>query len=227
MERIVVGTDIFILSCNARWTREAFEADFGLPWPAWPEIPGREGRPPFVARVYEPGVQHAVYDGETKWYLGETWPEGDEILARLKGALERRAERERQEARAERLARPIEEARQVALATVDAAAEDARRRYISPGTGQAMVYLQKLQEAQAYLKGLSEATPHLDLEAKAVGIEKADLASAIIQKAGEWMEKSSRIEAVRIKRKADIRAARTTEEIDDLWQLAASELEAL
>jgi hypothetical protein len=95
---------------------------------------------------------------------------------------------------------------------VDAAAEGARLRYITPGTGQAMVYLAKEEEARAVLalQGPVPESVYRLLEADvAVGIA-ADVTAAaqqVIALATQWRAVAAIIEGVRLGAKAAITAA--------------------
>lgn len=95
---------------------------------------------------------------------------------------------------------------------IDTSAEQARLRYITPGTGQAMVYLAKEDEAKAVLalQGAVPTNVYRLLEADvAVGIA-ADVTAAaqqVITLAAQWRAVAAMIEGVRLGAKAAITAA--------------------
>ena len=96
---------------------------------------------------------------------------------------------------------------------VDAAAEQTRLRYITPGTGQAMVYLAKEEEARAVLalQGPPVAGQYPLLEAD-VGIGAADSVVAAAQTvatlAAQWRMIAAAIETTRLGAKAAITKAK-------------------
>lgn len=95
---------------------------------------------------------------------------------------------------------------------VDAAAEGARLRYITPGTGQAMVYLAKEDEAKSVLalQGPPVAGQYPLLEAD-VGIGAAAsvvvAAQTVATLAAQWRMVAAAIETIRLGSKAAITAA--------------------
>jgi len=97
------------------------------------------------------------------------------------------------------------------LVSIDQAAEDARLRYITPGAGQAAVYLAKAAEADSYkaagYPSASTAYPLLTAEATATGQTKAAIADAVIAKRDAWMLVAGSIEGERIAGKAAVSAA--------------------
>ena len=82
-------------------------------------------------------------------------------------------------------------------------AENARRNFITSGSGQAMVYQAKEAEAQALLAG-GEIGPHISAESKLKGLSPQELAKAIIARAKVWKEISAQIELVRMEAKAKL-----------------------
>ena len=96
---------------------------------------------------------------------------------------------------------------------VDAAAEQTRLRYITPGTGQAMVYLAKEEEARAVLALQVPPTageyPLLEAD---VGIGAAEsvvaAAQTVVTLAAQWRMVAAAIETTRLGAKAAITAAK-------------------
>lgn len=108
----------------------------------------------------------------------------------------------------------VAKARSLAVEQVDADAETERLKYITPGSGQAMVYREKREEANALKQAIAAGEtiaaadyPHL---AKEVGITATDLeavADGVLAESASWKVISSEIEAVRLQAKKNIAAA--------------------
>jgi hypothetical protein len=84
---------------------------------------------------------------------------------------------------------------------IDAAAETCRLKYITPGSGQAMVYQQKAEEAKACLAAISPVDsnyPLLSAEATATGVTISELAQNVATLTAQWIGLASAIEARRI-----------------------------
>ncbi|WP_163557593.1 hypothetical protein [Halomonas sp. NO4] len=91
------------------------------------------------------------------------------------------------------------------LDKVDAAAEAARKRFISPGEGQAMAYEAKLAEARRHPD--NGPFPWLEKEAQSRGISTADMAALVLTRRDEWVNAGSDIEAAKANAKRAIRNA--------------------
>jgi hypothetical protein len=114
-----------------------------------------------------------------------------------------------------------------ATAHVDATAETARLLWLTPGSGQSLVYSQKREEAQAFLAAYptppateppASDWPLLEHE---VGPELPSLfavATAILAVADEWTAAAGEIERLRLGAKRAIATATTPA---DAWALAA------
>ena len=107
----------------------------------------------------------------------------------------------------------VEELRASTLRKIDAEAEAVRSRYVTPGSGQALVYQAKQQEAEAMLNGLATEPPHIMAEAAARGLQPIDLARQIVAASSKWLRVSPRIEAIRTAAKGAVKTARTAAEI--------------
>ncbi|MEW5727708.1 MAG: hypothetical protein AB1918_07775 [Pseudomonadota bacterium] len=94
-----------------------------------------------------------------------------------------------------------------AKAQVDAAAEAARQRWITPGAGQSMVYQQKATEARALKAGGAGPWPHLEAEVGITGPTADDVATIVLAMEDAWLGVSAQIEAQRLTAKRDITAA--------------------
>lgn len=103
--------------------------------------------------------------------------------------------------------------RDEASAAVDAAAEAARQRYVTPGAGQALTYQEKAAQAQAYESAGApvDATPwpFVAAEAQARGVAAATAAASILAARAAWIQIGAQIEGVRIAAKAAIAQAAT------------------
>lgn len=97
-------------------------------------------------------------------------------------------------------------------AEVDAAVEQIRHSFVTPGSAQSMVYMRKEVEARAYLADPNidpAAIPHLVQESIRTGNSVASIAQTITEMADSWTVVSSRLEGKRIAVKAAIEAAST------------------
>lgn len=118
----------------------------------------------------------------------------------------------------------LEAAKQQATATVNAAAEATRLLFVTPGSGQAMVYLLKEREAHAYIAAGSPANPPAGsyplLEAEIAAAADADdppetlasQAAAVIAQADAWAAVGASIERHRRARVRQIDKATTVQE---------------
>lgn len=110
----------------------------------------------------------------------------------------------------------LDDLRATAKADVDAAAEAFRLIYITSGSGQAMAYTQKLEEAKAYLgnNSLSAAEcPHIFAEVGITGETAEAVAQVVVGMHAAWQIKSAKIEHKRLAAKAAIGAAETAKAI--------------
>lgn len=116
----------------------------------------------------------------------------------------------------------IGDVRTLLAGQIDAAAEQARCHFITPGSGQAMTYLRKEQEARAFVADNAAETPFLTAEATATGVTVAALAQIVIAKADAWTVVGPKIEAARLAAKkalvdgVDIAAVHAAAQVD--WQ---------
>lgn len=103
-----------------------------------------------------------------------------------------------------------------AIARIDASAEHYRLRYLTAGSGQALAYSQKLDEARAYVADPAidqAAVPHIYAEAAATGMTPADKAAEIIATFEGWQQVSAVIEGKRAAAKLAVQAAETPEAV--------------
>ena len=90
---------------------------------------------------------------------------------------------------------------------VDAQAEVERLKYITPGTGQAMTYQQKVAEAQAYKSATAPNPKDYPILASEAGITAPTLsgvADTVLTAYRQWQQIGAMIEAVRLGAKRDI-----------------------
>jgi hypothetical protein len=111
------------------------------------------------------------------------------------------------------------------LRRIDAEAEACRGRFITTGSGQAITYLAKQQEAAAWLADARANVPILTAEAGATGATVAELAADVSTAAAAWIRTGAKIEAARrgakkaIREAADIISMTTAATVD--WAVLA------
>ena len=93
------------------------------------------------------------------------------------------------------------------LDIVDQAAENARMRHLTPGSGQSMTYEVKYQEA------LAGGGPMISAEADALGMTVQEVVDSVLAARQEWQVLGAQIEAARLKAKKAIREAQTAAEM--------------
>jgi hypothetical protein len=93
-------------------------------------------------------------------------------------------------------------------ADIDFQAEQIRLRYITPGSGQAMVYQRKEQEAYRF-QDTGEVGPHIAVEAARLEGTPAAIAELFIVMANTWAQMSAQIEDARLRGKDAVEAAET------------------
>lgn len=111
---------------------------------------------------------------------------------------------------------PLEDLRAAAKASVDATAEACRLTYITGGSGQAMAYQQKLEEAKAYLADPSlpaAGCPHIYAEIGITGETAQAVAQVVVGMHAAWQVKSADIEHKRLAAKTAIDVGKTPEAI--------------
>lgn len=108
----------------------------------------------------------------------------------------------------------------IAGARVDQEADAFCLRFVTGGVTQSMRYQQKLAEAKGWRPNASAANfPFLSAEAAATGQDMAALVASVLAKAAEWLVIGAKVEAARLKAKADIRAAQSAAEIHTASQV--------
>lgn len=105
--------------------------------------------------------------------------------------------------------------RAAAKQAIDDAAEACRRLWITPGAGQAMVYLEKRAEADRYVaSGGAGEYPILSASVGIEGVDLASCASLVRATAAGWTGVAASIERLRLAAKVAAGAATTWAEID-------------
>ena len=107
--------------------------------------------------------------------------------------------------------------RTAAKARVDAEAEQARLVVITPGSGQAMVYAQKYEEAVAFLADPTltpNEVPHIFREVGITGDDPWQVAQVVVNMRHQWQLVSSSIEGARLEAKKRIDEAHTPAAIE-------------
>ena len=93
---------------------------------------------------------------------------------------------------------------------VDISAEAERLKYITPGTGQAMTYQQKVAEAQAFKAASNPQHADYPILASEVGITAETIggvADIVLAAFAQWQQIGAMIESIRLGAKRDIDAA--------------------
>lgn len=116
----------------------------------------------------------------------------------------------------------LAEARAVAKAEIDRQAEVAREAYITAGSGQAMVYLEKQREARAYMDDMQGDYPLLaamvDIDINpASGFPVATIgegAQVVLALAAAWKTAAIGIEKRRLRAKRAVDGAESVEDVE-------------
>ena len=96
--------------------------------------------------------------------------------------------------------------------SVDLSAETERLKYITPGTGQAMTYQQKVAEAQGYKAATNPKPADYPILGSEVGITAptlSEVADTVLTAYRQWQQIGAMIEAIRLGAKRDIEASTT------------------
>lgn len=128
------------------------------------------------------------------------------------------------------LAKNLEPLRANAVAKIDHDAEKVRSLFITTGAGQAMVYQQKLVEAELVMSNPDVdllKVPHIVHEAQLNGISPQEQASIIIETAAAWRSISPMIEVRRLAAKKAVAVANSPAAIEAATHIDWSDIEAL
>lgn len=108
------------------------------------------------------------------------------------------------------LTRPLDAIKAELKADIDSCAEVERLKYITPGTGQAMTYQQKVAEAQAFKTATNQQPSDYPILSSEVGITADTLEEVVIivlAAFAQWQQIGALIESIRLGAKRDIDAA--------------------
>lgn len=110
----------------------------------------------------------------------------------------------------------LEMVRTEVKAAIDAAAEMARQKYITPGLGQIMTYLQKVDEAKAFSSEENPTPSDYPMLMAEVGITAENLsgvASSVLSEFENWRILGAQIENLRLSKKKAADEAQTETDI--------------
>lgn len=181
-------------------------------------------------------IEHESWDGEESVEaIKEAYPEiaayilydGDlnpsECVVRNGGLVKARGERASESVPDGKTGRwidprPQSEIKNACLSEVDALAENARSKIVTPGSGQSMTYEAKHQEA------LAGGGVMLQLEADALGVTLQEVVDSVLAARQAWLVAGGQIEAARLKAKRDMRAATTAADMHQITETLRQEL---
>lgn len=106
----------------------------------------------------------------------------------------------------------LEETRKFYLNKLDELAEIARNEYVTPGSGQAITYQIKYEEALAG-SGLM-----IEEEAASLDMNVSEVAASILEARNTWLKAGAKIEGLRLKGKSQIRKAASANEMHSIIQ---------
>lgn len=118
-----------------------------------------------------------------------------------------------------RYTQDVESKKDRAKLEIDSIAEAKRLEYITNGSGQILVYNEKVKEATLFSESgyvESEKYPFISKEASSIEKTPKEVADSILAKSQQWAEVGSSIEALRLKAKKDIESATDKIEIDSV-----------
>lgn len=95
---------------------------------------------------------------------------------------------------------------------IDEKAEEVRLLYITPGSGQALTYQRKLEEARQLLAGDPGPFPLLEASVGIDGATVQDVANVVMQMNDLWTQAAATIESARLGGKKAVREAETPED---------------
>ncbi len=128
-------------------------------------------------------------------------------------------------------ATPLSDLKVVAKINIDRAAEQARLRYVTTGSGQAMTYREKADDAASYVAAGypvdMTAYPFILAESNATGKTGKQAADDIIAKRELWVTIGSRIEEKRVGGKVNVDAATDESGVDSARDQAVILLDAI
>lgn len=119
------------------------------------------------------------------------------------------------------LSKNLEPLRAVARSKIDTEAEEFRQQFLTPGSGQAMVYQAKQAEArQFFLDGTIGALMQAEIGVTANTAE--ELATLWLQMEQQWLQVAAHVEQKRLKAKIAVDDANSPLEIEQATQVVWS-----
>lgn len=109
--------------------------------------------------------------------------------------------------------------REAAKAKIDRDAEAERLKYLTNGSGQAMVYRAKQDEAAAF-NADGTVGPFIASEAQALGLTHQQVVDRWVAMQAQWLQVAALIEAKRLVAKDAVDAAGTPAAIDEATQVS-------
>lgn len=119
--------------------------------------------------------------------------------------------------------------RSVAYVKIDTMIETARLKIVTPGSGQAMVYQQKYEEALAFVANPAIdplEVPHIYGEIGITAPSAFEVAQVILNLRDMWREVSAQLEHVRLSAKRSVELAGSLAEIEQVVISAAAAIGA-
>jgi len=117
----------------------------------------------------------------------------------------------------------VEELKNIGLLKIDNIAENARQQIMTIGYGQALVYIEKFEEATDYVvyDYPSDLSPYpfIKHESLEFDVSPKIIADKILAKKSEWINKASKIESARLMAKEKIR---NMEQVSDINTVISS-----
>lgn len=127
--------------------------------------------------------------------------------------------------------RPIDHVREEALAEIDYHSEEVRRKFITPGHGQVLIYQEKSEEATDYASNGYPADtssyPLIQAEADAYNITPQEAADQILAQKSIWIAAGAAMERARLSGKKAVRDAQDIPQVRRAVEDTLAELEAI
>lgn len=124
----------------------------------------------------------------------------------------------------------LDPARARAYIQIDSLIEQARQRFVTPGSAQAMVYQQKYEEALAFTADPQidpAEVPHIYGEVGITAPTAAEVAQVILNLRSLWRDVSAQLEQLRLGAKKAVEMAISAAAIDQVVDTAKTQLSAL
>lgn len=130
----------------------------------------------------------------------------------------------------------LDEAKAYARRAIDEAAERARTKYVTPGSGQAMEYQACREEAIRYLGGESGSWPMLQADVSGGTLHPVtgqpvqnleEAAEAVMIMYGAWQQVGAAIRTIRLGAKAQVTQASSQAQVAQIREQAIASLDSL